>query len=62
MLVCPSNHRGLLLVNEMVTREGFTVTTASILSIYEEAMRLGGFCVVVTATEAIKLSNRYRGC
>ncbi len=53
VLVCLSNPRGLLLVNEMLTREGFAVTTASTLGEFEDAMRLGGFSAIVTATEAI---------
>ncbi len=53
VLVCLSNPRGLLLVNEILTREGFAVTTASTLGEFEDAMRLGGFSAIVTATEAI---------
>jgi len=53
VLVCLSNPRGLLLVNEIPTREGFAVTTASTLGKFEDAMRLGGFSAIVTATEAI---------
>lgn len=61
VLVCLSNPRGLLLVNEILTREGFAVTTACTLGEFERAMRLGGFSVVVTATEAIDAIQQITG-
>lgn len=55
VLVCLSNPRGLVLVSEVLTREGFAVTTASTPGEFEDALRFGGFCAIVTVTETVEI-------
>ncbi|MFB9948937.1 hypothetical protein ACFFP0_08765 [Rhizobium puerariae] len=58
VLVCLASPRGLVLVDEILTREGFAVTAANTLSEFGDAMRQSGFRVIVTVSEAIEAIRR----
>ncbi|MBW9080742.1 hypothetical protein JNB84_22530 [Rhizobium pusense] len=58
VLVCLSNPRAIVLVNEMLTREGFSVTSVRNLPQFEDASRAGGYSVIVTTDEVIDMIRR----
>jgi hypothetical protein len=48
LLVCLPDERPLAFLNDVLTTAGFCVTSTSNLVQVEEALRLGGYCAVVT--------------
>lgn len=55
VLVCLSNARAIVLVNEILTREGFSVTSVRNLVEFDEASRAGGYSAIVAVDEVIDL-------
>nr|WP_298098126.1 hypothetical protein [uncultured Shinella sp.] len=53
VLVYLPNPRGLVLLNHVLTRKGFAVTSARTPDEFEDAMRLAAFHAIVTMTELV---------
>lgn len=55
VLVCLSNPRAVVLVNEILTGEGFAVTSVRNLAEFDEANRAGAYNAIVAVDEVIDL-------
>lgn len=55
VLVCLSNPRAVVLVNKILTGEGFSLTSVGNLAEFDEASRIGDYSAIVAVDEVIDL-------